>query len=188
MLVFMKWSMIESGNTTIPSFPRAWDKRSLIIWYWSCTIATWKACSKRHFIFKGKWFALNQALIQCSATSGRNSVYVNTPIDSSNQLRASFLLCQLEALKKASCSIPLIWPLLDLLGLVGTDPAFQTEAASGNSQWLLQCICLSIDMSLHHTNITLSLVLLDWIPTVTATSTFFHANLVNWQLTPDFLW
>lgn len=63
-----------------------------------------------------------------SATSGRNSVYVKTPIDSSNQLGASFLLGQLEALKKASCSIPLIWPLLVLLDIVGTDPAFQTGA------------------------------------------------------------
>jgi len=123
-----------------------------------------------------------------SATSGCNSVHVNTPIDSSNQVKASFLLCQLEALKKASCSIPLIWPLLVLLGLVGTDTAFQTKAATGISQWMLLCICLSIDMSLHLTNITLSLVLLDCIPTVISTSTFFHANLLNWQLTPDFLW
>lgn len=69
MLVFTKWSMTESGNTTIPLFPRAWDKRSLIIWYWSCTIATWKAGSKRHFIFKGddlRWTrCLYNATIQC---------------------------------------------------------------------------------------------------------------------------
>lgn len=75
---------------------------------------------------------MNQAQHEYTALS--LDAIVNSPIDSSNQLRASFLLRQLEALKKASGSIPLIWPLLVLLGLVGTDPAFKTETASGKSQ------------------------------------------------------
>lgn len=51
---------------------------------------------------------MNQALKQHEYTALSLDAIVNSPIDSSNQLRASFLLRQLEALKKASGSIPLI--------------------------------------------------------------------------------